>query len=747
VTTETIAESPTGGRPEPARVPVGRRRAVRWSIAAVAAVLCLVAIPQPLWKATLEAPQYHGDGALHITAYGDRLKGDICELNDLNHYIGMQRLGEPHIPCGSVALGRGENTVGRIAPEMVLWLPSAIVASIACVAAMVTRRRWLRRVSLLFMWGLPVGVLAMTQYHLYEYGHDLDRTAAFRPDEFTPRVLFHSRIYQFDVNASTGLGLNLVILAALLVTFGSWAVTKTVTWVLPKVAPVWSAKLNRRLARSAAAAVALVVALVAATGFVTATPAAARSGVATSTAADDAGAELAARLAAARPGDVVVIEPGVYRGHFLIDTPIEVTGVGRPVLDGGGEGTVLTVDENAVGASISGLRIVSSGPGPSDTPAGLRVLADDVLVADVEVADSYTGIQVGGANGVTIRDCVVEGVKDAVLGGELHATGDAADITGIDPHHEHLPSMRMRGDAISVLSTSNTLIEGNVVTDARDGIYLSFATEATVRDNEVNDSRYAIHGMYADHLVVIDNHFEGNLAGAILMYGGPFDVQRNTIMHSKSPSTGIGLVIKDGTGAVLRDNVIVANRVGLKVDNGGAARTGGSRAVIEGNTFGMNQIGVELMTASSAVFTGNGFVENAIQIVIDGKMDDILWSHDDTGNYWSNYKGYDSDGDGIGDVDFVQGGTVAHTLTRSPVVLALASGPAFRLLQAVEDRWAPENPIARDPAPLMDLRSPQVDDSMLPARASAWFGISGAMAAVLCAALLFNGRRVRRLAV
>lgn len=206
-------------RPEPlADAATKRRRVVTWAVGVLAAVLCVVAIPQTLWKAVLEAPQYHGDGALRLTAYGDRLVGDVCELNDLNHYIGMRRLGEPSIPCGSVALGRGENTVGRIAPEMVLWLPAAVVAAAAVLVIALSSRRWLRRAALLYAWGFPVGVLAMTQLRLYQFGHDLDPTAAFHPAPFTPWVLGPSTIYQFSVDARPGLGLVLVISAAAIAT-------------------------------------------------------------------------------------------------------------------------------------------------------------------------------------------------------------------------------------------------------------------------------------------------------------------------------------------------------------------------------------------------------------------------------------------------------------------------------------------------------------------------------------------------
>ena len=225
---------------EPAaqRAPTGTRRpgvrtGVRLALGGVAAILCLIAIPLPLWGARLEAPQYHGDGALRLTAYGDRLVGDICEINDLNHYIGMRRLGEPRVPCGSAELGLGENTVGRIAPEMILWLPAAALSAVAVLVASVTRRRWLRRLSLAFVWGLPVGVLTMTQYRLYVYGHDLDPAAAFHPEPFTPLALGPSKIYQFDVLALPGVALGLIVVAATLVTFGPTVLARYIPGTRP----------------------------------------------------------------------------------------------------------------------------------------------------------------------------------------------------------------------------------------------------------------------------------------------------------------------------------------------------------------------------------------------------------------------------------------------------------------------------------------------------------------------------------
>ena len=139
------------------------------------------------------------------------------------------------------------------------------------------------------------------------------------------------------------------------------------------------------------------------------------------------------------------------------------------------------------------------------------------------------------------------------------------------------------------------------------------------------------------------------------------------------------------------------------------------------------------MAASRSAFSANSFVENTVQVVTDGKTPNIEWSVAATGNYWSSYKGYDSDGNGIGDVDFVEAGSIARTLVRSPVMISLASGPGFRLIQAIEDRWASNDPVIRDSYPLMDMRSPKVAEELRPEKAPIWLGIGGALAALASA--------------
>ena len=109
------------GKPGAGRdvAPPGREpgQVARIAAGVVAAILLVLAIPRPVWEARLTAPQY--PAGLTLSAYGDRVEGDITEITELNHYVGMR----PYDPADL--------------PEMKLWVPTLLAALGAVVVSTV----------------------------------------------------------------------------------------------------------------------------------------------------------------------------------------------------------------------------------------------------------------------------------------------------------------------------------------------------------------------------------------------------------------------------------------------------------------------------------------------------------------------------------------------------------------------------------------------------------------------------------
>jgi hypothetical protein len=201
VRTATPAMEPDTGsgkaphRPEPGLV-------ARLIAGVAAAILLLLAIPRPIWEARLTAPQYP-DG-LTLSAYGDRVEGDIAEITALNHYVGMR----PYDPDDL--------------PEMQLWIPTILAAIGAVVVSTIYGRRVWGRLARLFVWSIPIGILAVIQFRLYQYGHDLatEPRPAIDLDPFTPWVVGKTHVINFTTLAFPGTAVLLILLAAAVLSFG-----------------------------------------------------------------------------------------------------------------------------------------------------------------------------------------------------------------------------------------------------------------------------------------------------------------------------------------------------------------------------------------------------------------------------------------------------------------------------------------------------------------------------------------------
>ena len=167
----------------------------------VAAFLLIVSVFMPYWEMELHAPQY--PKGLHVTAYVNRLEGDLFEINGLNHYIGMRPLEEA---------AQFEKSVSVIA---------IATLSLLVLAAIFVHTKWVVLLVLPTIL-MPLLFLVDLQWWLWKFGTDLNPEAplssAIKP--FVPTVLGSGMIAQFETVAVPSTGLYLAILASILAIVG-----------------------------------------------------------------------------------------------------------------------------------------------------------------------------------------------------------------------------------------------------------------------------------------------------------------------------------------------------------------------------------------------------------------------------------------------------------------------------------------------------------------------------------------------
>ncbi|MCB0217783.1 MAG: nitrous oxide reductase family maturation protein NosD, partial [Chloroflexi bacterium] len=355
-------------------------------------------------------------------------------------------------------------------------------------------------------------------------------------------------------------------------------------------------------------------------------------------------------------------------GPIVIDVAVDLVGLDRPVIDGGGAGTVLTL--RAGGSRVAGFLIRGTGDRSDREDAGIRAEAGPVVIEDNRFEDVLYGINLKQA-----PDSLV--ARNVVRGRDIH--------------------IARRGDGIRIWESHGTRILDNQVLAARD-VVIWYSEGLLIRGNTVREGRYGLHYMYSHDSRIEANRLERNAVGAFLMYSHDLVIEGNVMAGNHGPS-GYGLALKDSDDIQVLGNVLAGNRVGLYLDGTPSSRE--ARGRVARNHFAFNDIGVLLLpTVARNRFEANSFVENEQQVALSsrGSAAGNDWTPDGQGNYWSDYAGYDAGGDGFGDLPYQPASLFHELLIRQPELRLFALGPVHGML----DLAARAFPVFRPPALLSD---------------------------------------------
>jgi nitrous oxidase accessory protein len=361
-------------------------------------------------------------------------------------------------------------------------------------------------------------------------------------------------------------------------------------------------------------------------------------------------------------GDTVLVNPGHYQGNFVIKNGVALKAKNDVVIDALGNGHAFKI--LASNTSIDNFIIINWGADLTEQSSAIYsdIENENITIINNKLEGDGFGIWVQRAEHILIENNNIKG----------NLALRSAD----------------RGNGIQLSSVKNALVVNNHVTETRDGLYIIASQDSELRGNTLFNLRYGVHYMYSHHNKVINNLTYNTRAGYALMSSKHLVVKGNKSRDSED----YGMLMNFITYSTITQNYI--EKVWTKPENSVVGREGKGFFVynsayntISDNHIEQSEIGIHLTAGSeNTKIFGNSFINNLVQVkyVSNSRQE---WSEQGRGNYWSNYLGWDLDGNGTGDSPFEPNDVIDKLIWQYPEAKVLLDSPAVLLLRWVQNQF------------------------------------------------------------
>ncbi|NOQ93144.1 MAG: nitrous oxide reductase family maturation protein NosD [Methylophaga sp.] len=393
--------------------------------------------------------------------------------------------------------------------------------------------------------------------------------------------------------------------------------------------------------------------------------------------------DLQHQLDIAHAGDHIILDAGIYLGNFIINKSLELSGKQGAIIDGQAQGHTLEI--NAKNVVIQNLKVQNWGHNLTTLDAGVFVntLAEHALIKNNNFVGNSSGIWVDATPNIQILNNTIEG-NEAVRSPD-------------------------RGNGIHLYNVKGALVKGNEVWHTRDGIYMDTSNGNELNGNFLHDLRYGIHYMYSYTNIVTKNHTKNTRTGYALMQSKFLTVTDNISEND----VNYGMLLNFITKSTIKNNKVIGvqNMRNSQMQHSQQRYQPEGKALfiynslfneIHNNILTDSDIGIHITAGSEDnTFTGNSFIGNTKQVkYVANRTQD--WSVKQQGNYWSDYLGWDMDGDGKGDVAYEPNDGIDRLLWKYPTAKLLFNSPAIEILRWVQRQFPVlKSPGIMDSYPLM----------------------------------------------
>jgi len=379
-------------------------------------------------------------------------------------------------------------------------------------------------------------------------------------------------------------------------------------------------------------------------------------------------------------GDTLIVKNGIYK-NVIVNKSITLRGEDRDntIIDGCGNGDVVKVI--ADGCEISGFTVQNSGT----YDAGIYLYySDNNILTHNNASNNGDGISLHFSSNNIITGNTVSNNNDD---GIILSTSSNNNIVGnmfvndglfvLDSYQNTVEDNTVNGkplvyledtsdievtDAgqVILVNCNNITVENLALSNTSVGVELWTTEDSMISNNNVSNNRDGIYlYSFSNNNTIIGNTASNNGDDGIFLHFS----SNNTITGNNVHNNDDGIYL-----SLSRSNTITGNNVHNNAD--GIYLSSSSNNTITGNNVSSNDYGIYLPYFVFGIYSFNNkiylnnFINNTDNVYsynstnIWNSTEKITYTYSGSefenylGNYWDDYEGSDTDGNGIGDTPY-----------------------------------------------------------------------------------------------